>query len=185
VARWRHSGRRPGSRGGSTAVGLGRVACRQGLRFGGPPVGRSLNPTPSNSPARVTAAPIFSAFLRPLHRREVLSVSVHLPAGGQREMLGLIKKGKQNKSPYCFQMNGIFKNSRGLKDLVKHLHITDSIRECFRFCCHFGDGQAELLNKFSKSSFRRKRFCLGIPPTTRVFRWPISRSPNFYYENFG
>jgi hypothetical protein len=26
-------------------------------------------------------------------------------------------------------MNGIFRNSRGLKDLAKHLHIVDCIRE--------------------------------------------------------
>jgi hypothetical protein len=31
-------------------------------------------------------------------------------------------------------MNGMLKNSRGLRDLAKHLHITESIREHILYC---------------------------------------------------
>jgi hypothetical protein len=35
---------------------------------------------------------------------------------------------------YCFQMNVMFQNNRGLRDLAKHLHIAECIREhCLDF----------------------------------------------------
>jgi hypothetical protein len=56
-----------------------------------------------------------------------------LRASGRKSKSSLEKKSRKRakftKSLNSFQMNGMLKNSRGLRDLAKHLHIADYCRD--------------------------------------------------------
>ena len=40
-----------------------------------------------------------------------------------------VQKGESNKITHCFLMKGKIWNGRGLKDLAKHIHVADCIKE--------------------------------------------------------
>jgi hypothetical protein len=61
-----------------------------------------------------------------------LGSRIELQAAERKSRSSSIKRNawpNKKTKVYCFQMNGMFKNSRGLKDLDNHLYIADSIRE--------------------------------------------------------